>query len=74
MKKKLIQNFDRIGSDGGKYLDAIFCCIEDEHLDKKLTTLPDKNEWELIHTQQETPRQTNGTFLFTLLPHSNDLL
>jgi len=60
MKKKRIEIFDSMGSDGGRYLEALFSYIQDEHMDKKKIPLPDADAWELIPTQQETPRQRNG--------------
>jgi hypothetical protein len=32
-------------------------------MDKKKIPLPDADAWELVPTQPDTPRQTNGTFL-----------
>jgi len=60
MKRKRIEIFDSMGSDGSRYLNALFRYVQDEHLDKKKTPLPDADAWELIPTQRETPRQRNG--------------
>jgi len=60
MKKKRIEIFDSMGSNGNRYLDALFTYIQDEHMDKKKTPLPDADAWELVPTQPDTPRQTNG--------------
>lgn len=60
MKKKRIEIFDSMGSDGNRYLDALFNYIQDEHMDKKKKILPDADAWELVPTQRGTPRQTNG--------------
>jgi sentrin-specific protease 1 len=63
MKKKRIEIFDSMGSNGNRYLDALFNYIQDEHMDKKKTPLPDTDSWHLVPTQRDTPRQTNGTFV-----------
>ncbi|OEU20578.1 cysteine proteinase [Fragilariopsis cylindrus CCMP1102] len=60
MKKKRIEIFDSMGSDGSRYLNALFSYIQDEHMDKKKTPLTDIDEWELVPTQRATPRQRNG--------------
>lgn len=60
MNEKRIQIFDSMGSSGTRYLDALFNYIQDEHIDKKKTPLPDADAWELVPTQGDTPRQTNG--------------
>jgi len=60
MKKKRIEIFDSMGSNGNRYLEALFNYIQDEHIDKKKTPLPDADSWELVPTQRDTPRQTNG--------------
>mmetsp|Transcript_23082 Transcript_23082/g.63998 ORF Transcript_23082/g.63998 Transcript_23082/m.63998 type:complete len:588 (+) Transcript_23082:59-1822(+) len=60
MNKKRIEVFDSMGAGGNRYLDALFNYIQDEHLDKKKSSLPDKEKWELVPTQRNTPRQTNG--------------
>ena len=62
MKKKRIEIFDSMGSDGSRYLNALFSYIQDEHMDKKKTPLTDIDEWELVPTQRATPRQRNGTY------------
>jgi sentrin-specific protease 1 len=63
MKKKRIEVFDSMGSNGNRYLDALFTYIQDEHMDKKKIPLPDADAWEIVPTQPDTPRQTNGMFL-----------
>mmetsp|Transcript_24512 Transcript_24512/g.57602 ORF Transcript_24512/g.57602 Transcript_24512/m.57602 type:complete len:599 (+) Transcript_24512:101-1897(+) len=60
MNKKRIEIFDSMGSNGDRYLNALFNYIQDEHADKKKTPLPDADSWELVPTQPDTPRQTNG--------------
>jgi sentrin-specific protease 1 len=61
MKQKRIEIFDSLGSDGSRYLNALFSYIQDEHMDKKKTPLPDIHKWESVPTQEATPRQRNGT-------------
>lgn len=64
MKTKRIEIFDSMGSNGNRYLDALFNYIQDEHMDKKKTPLPDADSWQLVPTQRDTPRQRNGTCVF----------
>jgi sentrin-specific protease 1 len=61
MAKKKIQIFDSLGSSGQIYLEALFRYLQDEHVDKKKKPLPDQDQWELIPTTSDTPRQRNGT-------------
>ena len=68
MKKKRIEIFDSMGSDGVPYLEALFSYIQDEHMDKKKIPLPDIDAWKLIPTQPETPRQKNGMIYCTYSP------
>jgi sentrin-specific protease 1 len=63
MKKKRIEIYDSMGSNGNRYLDALFNYVQDEHMDKKKTPLPDADSWQLVPTQGDTPRQTNGTLV-----------
>jgi len=60
MKEKRIQIYDSMGSNGNRYLEALFNYVQDEHMDKKKAPLPDADSWQLIPTQGDTPRQTNG--------------
>jgi len=60
MKKKRIEIFDSMGGKGNTYLDALFNYIQDEHIAKKNTPLPDADAWELVPTRGDTPRQRNG--------------
>lgn len=60
MREKRIQVFDSLGGKGHMYLEAIFRYLQDEHMDKKKSPLPDADDWELIPTRPETPRQLNG--------------
>jgi hypothetical protein len=62
MKKKRIEMFDSKDGKYTKYLDFLFRYIQDEHIDKKKTILPDIDEWELVPTQPTTPGQDNGTY------------
>ena len=48
------------GDHGLDFLQAIFRYIQDEHLDKKKTPLPNADEWELIPCTPDTPQQENG--------------
>jgi hypothetical protein len=43
-------------------LQNIFRYLQDEHLDKKKTPLPNANCWQLIPCQSGTPQQQNGKF------------
>mmetsp|Transcript_22688 Transcript_22688/g.53712 ORF Transcript_22688/g.53712 Transcript_22688/m.53712 type:complete len:673 (-) Transcript_22688:1562-3580(-) len=60
MEKKRIEIFDSMGGSGRVYLDALFQYIKDEHKAKKGSPLPDEDQWELVPTQRDTPRQRNG--------------
>jgi Ulp1 protease family, C-terminal catalytic domain len=60
MREKRIQVFDSLGGDGIMYLEAIFKYLQDEHVDKKKTPLPQLDEWQLLTTAADTPRQKNG--------------
>ena len=64
MKEKRIEIFDSMGSKGNTYLEALFNYVQDEHMDKKKSPLPDADSWQLVPTQRDTPRQTNGMFVF----------
>ena len=66
MKDKRIQIYDSMGSNGNRYLEALFSYVQDEHIDKKKTPLPDADSWQLVPTQRDTPRQTNGKLPSTL--------
>ena len=69
MKDKRIEVYDSMGSSGGRYLEALFNYIQDEHMDKKKSPLPDVDSWQLVPTQRDTPRQTNGRFLRSIVHH-----
>jgi Ulp1 family protease len=60
MLEKRIETFDSLGGSGTMYMEAIFKYLQDEHLDKKKVPLPDSDEWTLVTTQKNTPRQENG--------------
>ena len=60
MKKKRIEIFDSMGSEGSRYLKALFRYIQDEHKDKRKRPLPNTKKWELVPTQRYMPRQHNG--------------
>lgn len=53
--------YDSFGGDGMEYLQHVFRYIQDEHLDKKKSPLPDIDEWKLVPCTNDTPRQGNGT-------------
>ena len=77
MTKKRIEIFDSMGSNGNRYLDALFKYIQDEHLDKKKSPLSDLDSWQLVPTQPTTPRQTNGKlfqYLTTMWPCCHESL
>ena len=56
---KRVQIYDSMGG-GSNYLESIFQYLQDEHMDKKKTPLPDIDDWELIECTSDTPRQRNG--------------
>ena len=60
MQEKRIQLYDSMGSRGLYYLKSIFRYIQDEHKAKKGSDLPDIDQWELVPTTSDTPRQRNG--------------
>jgi sentrin-specific protease 1 len=60
MQENRIQVYDSMGGGGKKYLKHIFQYIQDEHLDKRKSTLPDMDEWRLVECTDDTPQQKNG--------------
>jgi sentrin-specific protease 1 len=62
VQEKRIQIYDSFGSEGRRYLDALFQYLQDEHQDKKKKPLPNIDEWKLVGTVRETPRQKNGMY------------
>lgn len=60
IQKKEIHYYDSMSGSGKKFLDAMLQWIVDEGREKKQITI-DKNEWKLISSHRETPRQNNGT-------------
>ena len=62
MQEKKVQMFDSMGAGGSYHLDAIFRYIQDEHKDKKKSPLPNPEEWTIVPTTTDTPRQKNGEF------------
>jgi Ulp1 family protease len=54
--------YQSIGKNGISCLQNIFRYLQDEHLDKKKTPLPNANCWQLIPCQSDTPQQQNGKF------------
>jgi hypothetical protein len=71
MQEKRIQMYDSLGGKGLKYLESILQYFKDEHLDKKGTPLPDADNWEIVVSQTNTPRQRNGMFFWFPLHRSN---
>ena len=67
MQEKRIQVYDSLGGSGSMYLEALFKYLQDEHTDKKKTPLPDIDDWQLLTTRRDTPRQRNGEFVFIYL-------
>ena len=62
MQQKRIEIFDSLpilGINGRRYAEFLLRYLQDEHLDKKKTPLPDIKEWKLV-PRRETPRQHNG--------------
>lgn len=60
MQEKRIEIFDSMGGSGRVYLQALLQYLDDEHKSKKNCPLPDRDQWELVSTRPETPRQRNG--------------
>ena len=61
MQDRRIQFYDSLGSAGMDYVEFIFQYLQDEHLDKKKSPLPNLEDWKLVPCQVEsTPRQLNG--------------
>lgn len=60
MKERQIKMYDSMGGSGMHYLKSLFQYLQDEHMDKKGTPLPDKDQWELVGYQPGTPCQKNG--------------
>jgi Ulp1 family protease len=53
-------NYKSIGKNGFRCLEILFRYIQDEHLDKKNTPLPNANHWQLVPCHCDTPQQVNG--------------
>ena len=66
MTEKRIQIYDSMGSGGQHYLDSLFQYLQDEHMDKKKSPLPDVEDWILVGTTPDTPRQRNGKPLLSI--------
>jgi sentrin-specific protease 1 len=61
MDEKRIQFYDSFGGNGDRYVRDLFQYLQDEHLDKRGTLLPDLDSWTLVGaTTRDTPRQRNG--------------
>jgi sentrin-specific protease 1 len=65
IQEKRIQFYDSMGDDGMMYLEALFQYVKDEHQDKKGSPLPDQDQWRLVACTRDTPRQLNGTSIFS---------
>ena len=59
LASKRIRYYDSMGGSGGNYLAAMHEYLCDEHMAKKGAPL-DGGAWQLVHTTDDTPRQTNG--------------
>jgi hypothetical protein len=71
--EKRIQVYDSMGSGGSFYLDTIFRYLQDEHKDKKGGPLPDIDQWQLVTTTSDTPRQRNGKYHDNVLPYADTI-
>jgi hypothetical protein len=61
MQEKRIQFYDSLGAEGMDYLRHLFRYLGDEHLDKKKTPLPDRDDWTLVPCDPDTtPQQMNS--------------
>lgn len=60
--EKRIEVYDSMGSSGTKYLNCIFQYLQDDHMDKMGSPLPDLDKWELVTCRDSTPQQRNGTY------------
>ena len=56
----LLYNYRSIGKNGIYCLQNIFRYVQDEHLDKKKTPLPNADRWQLVPCESNTPQQQNG--------------
>jgi len=60
MQEKRIQIFDSMGSQGRVYLEALLLYLQDVHQETMHSPLPDVENWSLVGTTHDTPRQLNG--------------
>jgi sentrin-specific protease 1 len=61
VQEKRIQYFDSMGGDGTYYLKALLEYVKDEWKSKNQgEALPNLEEWKLVSTTIDTPRQENG--------------
>lgn len=63
MQEKRIQMYDSFYGSGHDYLRHILQYLKDEHLDKKKSPLPNPEEWVLVPTQPDTPKQANCEYI-----------
>ena len=65
MQKKQIQIVDSLGdANDQRYLEALMRYLKDDHLDKKEEALPDMENWTLVSTPKNAPRQKNGKLIY----------
>jgi sentrin-specific protease 1 len=64
-----LYNYQSIGKNGIHCLQNVFRYLQDEHLDKKNTPLPNASHWQLIPAQNDMPQQQNGKFQSVVLHH-----
>lgn len=60
MTSKRIEAYDSMHEDQTDLVEAIFCYIQDEYMDKMGVSLPDIDEWELFGSMPGVPFQTNS--------------
>jgi hypothetical protein len=58
-----LYEYKSIGKNGSRCLEILFQYLQDEHLDKKNTPLPNANRWQLIPCQSDTPQQSNSKLI-----------
>ena len=60
VQEKRIQVYDSIGDSYREYARTMLCYLDDVHKLTKGSPLPDIENWSLIGTARDTPKQTNG--------------
>lgn len=62
VQERRVQYFDSMGGAGRRYVDGLFRWLQEEHLDKKKTPLPDPASWtKVFGSSRGCPQQENGT-------------